>query len=35
MAKTKSGKKFVRIGEYKKSNSGKVKAHCRSTPSKK
>lgn len=35
MAKTKSGKKFIRIGAYTKSNGGKVKSHCRSTPSKK
>ena len=34
MAKTKSGKKFVRIGGYTKSNGSKVKSHCRSTPCK-
>ena len=34
MAKTKKGNKFVRVGGYTKSNGGKVRGHCRSTPSK-
>ena len=34
MAKTKSGKKFIRIGGYIKSNGDKVRPHCRSTPRK-
>lgn len=33
MAKTASGKKWQRIGAYKRS-TGNVKAHCRSTPNK-
>jgi hypothetical protein len=34
MAKTKKGNKIVRVGGYTKSNGGKVRGHCRSTPSK-
>ena len=32
MAKTAKGSKFLRIGEYTRSNGDKVKSHCRSTP---
>ena len=35
MAKTAKGKKFVRIGDYTKSNGTKVGGHCRSTPNRK
>jgi len=35
MAKTSSGKKFLRIGGYTRAGGGKVKSHCRSTPNRK
>lgn len=35
MAKTKAGKKFIRVKSYFKSSGIKVRAHCRSTYNKK
>lgn len=34
MAKTKAGKKYIRINGYTKSNGTKVRTHCKSTPRK-